>query len=467
MAEVKAVSGERLRLRRQALRVQSKYRRIRTAIPVTESVDLLEELRAYESRSMHGQLPVVWERAKDFQVWDRFGNIWIDFTSTIFVTNIGHANPRLKEAVRDILERDLLHSYTFVTEIRVRYLKRLMERMPTQFEKAFLVSTGTEATECAMKLIRLYARSAGKRRGGIVAFEDSMHGRTLGAQMLGGTAAQRAWIGYEDPDIHRLPFPYPWSLGSGEGERQAGAKMFEMAMSRLRSAGVNPETDLGGFLLESYLGWGAIFFPKDYVQALVEFARLHKILVVFDEVQGGFGRTGRFFAYQHYEVEPDLVCCGKGMGSGLPLAAVLGPAAVMDLPEAGSMSSTHSANPLACAAGLATLEELEAKHLVEEAARKGEILLTRLREIQRRFKRHIPYVFGQGLVAGLLIADPVTGSPDAPTARAICERAMQLGLLVVQTGRESIKLGPPLTIPDDALQEGLDVLAQSIEETVR
>lgn len=446
--------------------VRTKFRQINTPIPVPESLPILEDLVRYESRSMHGQLPVVWDRAEDFQVWDRLGNCWIDFTSTIFVANAGHANPSVKKAIQQMLDKNLLHSYTFATEIRAKYLRKLIEFTPAQFEKAFLLSSGTEATECALKLMRLNGLAAGKRKGGIISFEESMHGRTMGAQMLGGTPAQREWIGREDPNIYRLPFPYPWALWNEDAGRPSSREKFQRDIEQLVSLGVDFKRDICGFIMESYLGWGAVFYPKDYIQALVEFAKANDILVAFDEIQGGFGRTGRLFAYQHYEVEPDLICCGKGMSSSLPLSAVLGRASIMDLPDVGSMSSTHSANPLSCAAGLANIEVIELQNLVPESERKGEILFSRLGEMEKQFRERISCVLGKGLLAALILVDPANGKPDGDTASKVCERAMQKGLLLVHTGRESIKIGPPLTIPDAALLEGLDVLAESIEEIV-
>jgi 4-aminobutyrate aminotransferase-like enzyme len=446
--------------------VETRFRRIATDLPVPGSLRVFEDLDRYECRSMHGQYPIVWDHARDFQVWDRFGNCWIDFTSTIFVTNTGHANPRIKAALRDIIDRDLLHSYTYATEIRARYLKKLIGSTPPQLEKAFLLSSGTEAAECALKLLRMHAQAKGRRHGGVVSFEDSMHGRTLGAQMLGGNPGSRGWIGYEDPHIHRMPFPYPWTLRE-KGRKVSGEDRFHADIGNLLAKGVDPGADLGGFLLESYIGWGAVFFPEDYVQALFRWAREHGLPVAFDDIQGGFGRTGKLFAYQHYGVEPDMVLCGKGISSSLPLSAVLGHRDLMDLPDVGSMSSTHSANPLACAAGLANLEALEAENLIREAARKGEILFGRLRELQAESGGRIRYVFGRGMVAGLIVTRPDTGAPDPLTASLVCERAMQKGLLLVHTGRESVKLGPPLTISDEALEEGLDVLAESFREVPR
>ena len=447
-------------------RVSTSFRQIQTQIPVPESLPVIEALTKYEARAMHGQLPVVWDRAEDFQVWDRFGNCWIDFTSTIFVSNSGHANPHLKNALKEMLDKNLWHSYTFATEIRAKYLRKLIEFTPSQFEKAFLLSAGTEATECALKLMRLYAAAIAKPGKGVISFEGSMHGRTMGAQMLGGTTAQREWIGYEDPNIYRLPFPFPWVLHDQDGKPLSGREKFRQDIEALSAKNIDFKKDICGFILESYIGWGAVFYPKDYVEALVEFSRENRILVAFDEIQSGFGRTGKLFGYQHYGVDPDLICCGKGMSSSLPLSAVLGRASIMDIPDLGSMSSTHSANPLVCAAGLANLEAIESMDLVSESQRKGRILFSRLTEIQEQFSKRISHVLGRGLITALILIDPVTGMPDERTASQVCEKAMQKGLLVVHTGRESIKLGPPLTIPDAALLEGLDVLAEALGEVV-
>ena len=447
-------------------KIETKYRKIVTALPVPESLSVLDDLDTYESRSMHGQMPIVWDHAEDFQIGDRYGNTWIDFTSTIFVANAGHANPKICEALKRTIDQKLLHSYTYYTEIRRDYIKKLIEFTPSQFEKAFLLSSGTEATECALKLMRMQGKACGKRKPGIVSFEDSMHGRTLGAQMMGGTPAGREWIGYEDPNIWRLPFPYPWKLNDEKGREISGEALFAVHIEQLKKKGIDPDTDICGFMLESYIGWGAIFFPEDYVRALVAFAKKHDILVTFDEIQSGFGRTGTLFAYQHYGVEPDLICCGKGISSSLPLSAVLGSQKIMDLPDIGSMSSTHSANPLCCAAGLANIRFIESHDLIAESRRKGVILIEGLEAIRKKFPDHISTVLGRGMVAAILITDPKTRLADPHTASMICEKALHKGLVLVHTGRESIKMGPPLTIPDEALLEGLQVLEESIREII-
>ncbi len=408
---------------------------------------------------MHGQLPLVWDRAEDFSVSDPAGNRFIDFTSTIFVANVGHSNPRVVSAIREVIDRPLQSCYAYGCELRAHYLERLVGFAGAPFEKAFLLSAGTEATEAALKLMRMYGQRQGKRRRGIVCMEGNWHGRTLGAQMLSSNRLQRDWIGYEDPDIHHIPFPYPWALKGRSGEM-----FLEESLRDLEATGVDIALDVSGFMLETFQGWGAVFYPDDYVQAIESLCRRHDILLAFDEMQSGFGRTGRAFGYQHYGVTPDLLCCGKGMGGGMPLSGVLGSAEVMDLPDIGNMSSTHSANPLACAAGLAVLDEIEDRNLIAETERKGEILLGTLANLSGRFPKRVDRVLGRGLVAAVLFLDPDSGRPDSSFTSRVAERCMQKGVLVIHTGRESIKLGPPLTITDGALLEGVGVIADSIAE---
>jgi 4-aminobutyrate aminotransferase-like enzyme len=446
--------------------VSTKYRKIKTAIPAPETLKTLHDLEKYESRSMHGQLPVVWDKAEDFQVYDVCGNCWIDFTSTIFVTSVGHANPQITSALKKIIDHKLLHTYTFAHETRALFLEKLIKITPDQFEKAFLLSAGTEATECAVKLMRMHGQTISPTKLCIISFQGAMHGRTMGAEMLRGDPSQSNWIGYRDPNIYHLPFPYPWVAKDPIDKEYDWAKHFERDIHTLKTKGLNFD-NIAGFIIESYLGWGAIFYPVAYIKALVDFAKEHDCLVTFDEIQGGFGRTGKLFVYQHYNVEPDLLCLGKALSGGLPLSAVVSSQKIMDLPEFGSMSSTHSANPLCCAAGLANLEAIESGNLIAEAARKGEMLHHRLNKIKRKYSDRISYIFGKGLLAGLIFKNPKTGEPDRTFPSRVCEKAMQKGLLLVHTGRESIKIGPPLTIPDGALEEGLNVIDEAIAEVIQ
>jgi 4-aminobutyrate aminotransferase / (S)-3-amino-2-methylpropionate transaminase / 5-aminovalerate transaminase len=439
----------------------TKYRKIVTPIPVPESIPLLEKMYKFESRSMHGQMPIIWDRAEDFQVYDQWGNQWIDFTSTIFVANAGHGNRRIRDGLQKLLDKPLLHTYTYASQERVDYLEYLILNTPNQFEKAFLLSAGTEATETALKLMRLNAMKKGKRKGGVICFNGAFHGRTLGAQMMTGSLPAKEWIGYEDPNIHHLPFPYPW-----EEEINDPKEYFHKLINNLISEkGIDPSKDLCGFMLETFQGWGAIFYPKKFIQELVRYAHEHGMLVTFDEMQAGFGRTGELFGYTHYEVEPDMLCCGKGASSGLPLAIVLGSTEVMDLPDVGSMSSTHSANPLVCVAGHENLKAMIEDGLIENSKTLGIIFHAELNKLQQKYSSHFKHVLGEGLLAALIFIDEM-GNPLSELCDLISEKAMQRGLLVVHTGRESIKLAPPLCINKDALLEGVEVLESCINDAI-
>jgi len=439
--------------------VETANRSINTALPAPGTKDILEKLDNVESRSMHGQIPIIWDSANNFNIFDIAGNKFIDFTSAIFFSNIGHSNLRVKDAMQAMLSKPIMGCYAYGNEIRAEYIKKLIEFCGPNFEKAFLLSAGTEATEAALKLMRLSGQSKKNNRLGIVAFENNWHGRTLGAQMMSGNLKQKEWVGYSDPDIHHLAFPYPWVL---DGE--SGSDFFSRHMNKLLETGIDPKTDLCGMILETFQGWGAIFYPQDFVQAAKNFCTEHDIVLTFDEMQAGFARTGKAFGYEHYDVVPDLICCGKGMGNGYPLSGVIGKAEIMDLPDVGNMSSTHSANPMACAVGLAVLEEIESGNLIEESHRKGKILKEGLNNLKQESGNRIGHILGEGLILAILFQDPVSGEPDSLTASLIAEKCYEKGLLVVHTGRESIKIGPPLTISDEALLEGLSVISESFME---
>ncbi len=442
--------------------VRTKYREIMTPIPSPGTEAILLDLEKYESRSMQGQLPLVWDRAEDFTIYDHHGNKWIDFTSTIFVTNVGHANLRVISAMQEVMKKPLLHSYAYANELRSQYIRKLVEFANGDFQKAFLLSAGTEATEAALKLMRMYGQKKFKRSPGIVCIEGNWHGRTMGAQMMSGNALQKEWIGYHDPNIHHIPFPYPWLPDVVPGDA-----FLARGIESLKHNGIDIRKDVCGFMLETFQGWGAVFYPKEFVRSIESVCRKNDILLTFDEMQSGFARTGKHFGYEHYEVKADLICCGKGMGSGLPLSGVLGSAEVMDIPEVGNMSSTHSANPLVCAAGIATLDEIENRHLVAESERKGMLLHNRLNMLKSKYPDRISAVFGKGMIAAILFREPSHGGCDGLLPSKVAECCMQKGLLVVHTGRESIKIGPPLTITDEALNEGVDVIDEAIGEVLR
>ena len=439
--------------------IKTKYRRIKTKLPVPESLPLFEKLYKLETRAMHGQIPLVWHKAKNFQIYDKWGNVWIDFTSTIFVANAGHANKRIIKGLQKLLKKPLLHTYTYLSTERIEYLDYLIKNTPSNFEKAFLLSAGTETTEVALKLMRLNGQRTNPKKVGVICFTGAYHGRTMGAQFMNGPSSERNWIAYEDPNVYHLNFPYPWETDNPE-------EFFEKEMSNLlEKKGLNPSEDLCGFMLETYQGWGAIFYPKKFVKAIDCYAKKNNLLISFDEMQSGFGRTGKLFGYQHYEVEADLLCCGKGASSGPPLSIVLGSKEIMDLPNIGSMSSTHSANPISCVAGLENMKALIEDGLIDKAEKLGNIFHQKLNDLKNKYPNCIRYIFGKGMVAALIFIDS-DGKPLSKICDRVSELAFQRGLLVVHTGRESIKLAPPLSISKEALLEGIEVLDSCIGDSI-
>lgn len=434
-------------------------REIKTKIPAPGTVEILEKLDKYESRSMHGQLPIIWDKAIDYNIFDHFGNKWIDFTSMIFVANVGHGNKHVISKVEEALNKPILGCYAYPNEIRADYLERLVRFAGPNFEKAFLLSAGTEATEAAFKLMKMNGQKIGKKKNVVIAASGNWHGRTLAAQMLSDNLGQRAWTNHEQKDIEHIPFPYPWILNG-----KNPIEFLRESLQMIEEKGISLLDDVCGIMLETFQGWGAIFYPKEYIQELRSICDKNKILLCFDEMQSGFGRTGRNFGYEHYGVRADLICCGKGMGGGFPISGVIGKAQVMDLPETGNMSSTHSGNPVMCAAGLGVLDEIETKNLVKESERKGQILQSKLKEIKSEFPKIISGIHGEGLIASILFHVKENKAASFRDVSIVAEKCMQKGLLVVHTGRESIKIGPPLTIPDDALIEGITIISESIQE---
>ncbi|MBD3308155.1 aminotransferase class III-fold pyridoxal phosphate-dependent enzyme [candidate division KSB3 bacterium] len=440
-------------------KVETKYRRIATKLPVPESLPIFEDLLASEPESMMGQPPIVWDRAENFQIWDRWGNMWIDWSSGVLITNAGHGRPEIRDALRNALEKPLLTTYVFVHEKRAELTKALQALAPEPEEyRVFLLSTGSEAIENSIKVSKTYAlKKYGPAKKYLVSFENAFHGRTLGAQLAGGMAKQKTWIVDEGNTFVQVPFP--------DGFKTEDTS-FDLFLRSLEQHNVSPE-EIAGVITESYQGVGPDFLPYDYAQKLQAFCRDHDIVTIFDEVQAGFGRTGKMFTFEHYDVKPDIIVCGKGISSSLPISAVIGRKDVMGLYPPGSMTSTHSASPLPVIAAIENLKLIHQEHLVEQAKQLGEILMPELQKIQQKYPHRLGCLHGKGLVAGLQVVKAGSKEPDAETALKINERCFQKGVLMfapVGVGGECIKIAPPLTIPEDALLESVAVLAEACDE---
>ncbi len=422
---------------------------------LTNNKFYLKELEKYESRSMQGQLPVIWNKAKDSHIYDLSGKKIIDFTSTIFVSNTGHSNKFIINKVIKQLKKNLVHTYAYVNKPRLEYLKSLVKFAGKNFEKAFLMSAGTEATEAALKLMRMYGQKINKKKIGIICFEGNWHGRTMGAQLMSGNPNQKKWIGHKDKNIFHIPFPYPWVVNDNDVE-----KFLDNSIKKLKKK-INLSTRVCGVMIETFQGWGAIYYPRKYIQKLYKICKKNNILICFDEMQAGFARTGYNFGYEYYGIKADLICCGKGMGGGFPVSGVIGKKKIMDLPDIGEMSSTHSANPISCVAGLSVLQEIKKKKLNLKSKLKGNFLHKSLETIKNKFGKDIIYIGGKGLIASIVFKNTISNKVKL---KKICENCLKNGLLVVYTGRESIKIGPPLTISLKVLKQGINILDKAITE---
>jgi len=441
--------------------VKSKYRRIRTPIPVPESLPIFRALQDSEPQSMMGQPPVVWDRAEGFRVSDRWGNVWIDWSSGVLIANAGHGRREIRRALEAALKKPLLTTYVFVHEKRAELTRALQALSPDPPNyRVFLLTTGSEAIENAVKLAKTYAMERhGPEKRIIIGFENAFHGRTMGAQLAGGMPGQQKWIVGEGETFVHVPFP------DGYKNEDISFDLFERSLKEHK---VKPK-QIAGVITESYQGVGPDFLPVDYAQALQGFCREHDIVMMFDEVQAGFGRTGRMFCFEHYGVRPDLIICGKGISSSLPLSAVIGRKDIMELYAPGSMTSTHSASPLPVIAAVENLRILQRERLVEHAAEMEQVLMPALAKIQSRWPDRLGCLHGKGLVAGIQVVKPGTKQPDAATAQAINLKCVHKGLLMfapVGIGGECIKISPPLMIPEDALRESVDVLEEACREVL-
>lgn len=443
-------------------RIETGLRRIVTQLPVPESLPILERLHKYEPIAMRGQPPIVWDRAEGFQVYDSYGNCWIDWSSGVLITNAGHGRPEIIEAITRQASSRLLTNYCFPSEIRAQLVERLSKLMPEPLKKVFLLTTGSETVECAIKLCRTHGMKAGGRgKHVIVSFVDAFHGRTLGSQQAGGIPSLKEWIVNLDPGFIQVPFP--------DGFRNVDIS-FEGFMRRLAEQGVEPQ-NVAGVILETYQGGSAAFAPVDFMRSLRQWCSGHKVLLVCDEVQAGFGRTGTMFGFEHYGIVPDIATFGKGISSSLPLAAVASRADVMDLHGPNTMTSTHTGNPICCAAALASIDIIVNENLPENARKTGALLHRRLNEIRAKHPQ-IGAVFGKGLVAGLCCVSHAghgVNEPDGDLAWDIVNLCVDKGVLMfcpVGFGGATVKIAPPLVITEEAILESTAVLDEAFTQAL-
>ena len=442
-------------------------RRLVTEIPGPRSRALLERRIDAVPRGISSTAPIFVDAASGAIVRDVDGNQLIDLGAGLAVLNVGNSAPAIVEAVRAQLDR-FTHTCMHVTmsEPYVALAERLNALVPGDVaRKTIFVNSGAEATENAVKIAR---HATG--RSAVVVFDHAFHGRTLLAMSM--TAKEMPYkhrFGPFAPEIYRAPMAYPYRCPTGAAPEDCGSSCAEAAITMMEKQ-VGPES-IACILIEPVQGEGGFIVPAPgFIPRLAEFAREHGILFVADEVQTGFGRTGTMFAIEQEGVVPDLVTTAKSLAGGLPLAAVTGRAELMDAVHAGGLGGTYGGNPLSCAAGLAVLDTIEREGLLERANRIGELMISRLRDLQGRF-RSIGDVRGRGaMVAMELVEDRRTKSPAKDLASRLTEACYKQGVIILKAGTfdNVIRFLPPLTIDEELLSEAFDVLEKALasaEET--
>jgi 4-aminobutyrate aminotransferase / (S)-3-amino-2-methylpropionate transaminase / 5-aminovalerate transaminase len=428
---------------------------LKTDIPGPRSREILARLEAVVSSALAVYLPIVAAEGRGSTLTDVDGNTFIDFTGGVGCLNVGHANPHVVEAVQEQAARFLHTDFTIVPyEVYVEVAERLLALAPFRTPaKAAFFNAGTEAVENSVKFARAYTG-----RPAVIAFEGAFHGRTLlSLTLTSKTHPYKAGLGPFAPEVYRVPFPYEYrGIDTGEAlDTLARALVTQVAPENVAAIVVEPVQGEGGFVVA----------PPEFLRGIRALCDEHGIVMVVDEVQTGFGRTGRMFAVEHAGIEPDLLVLAKSIAGGLPLSAVLGKAEIMDAPGEGGVGGTYVGNPVALAAAAAVLDVFAEEGLVERAERIGDAIRGRMQEWQHRHPQ-IGDVRGLGAMLAIeLVEDPVSKQPAADLASAVTEAAARRGLLLLKAGTHSncIRVLCPLVIGDDELEEALGAWGDALD----
>ena len=422
---------------------------IRTAIPGPRSAAILERKTRVIANAKTIAIPIVAQEGRGATLTDVDGNVFIDFTGGVGCLNVGHAHPRVLEAATEQMARFIHTDFTVVPyEPYIELAERLLALAPFRGPaKAAFFNAGTEAVENAVKFARLYTK-----RPAVIAFEGAFHGRTLLAMTLTSRPhPYKLGMGPLAPEVYRAPFPQDYRGPDAETALAELRQLFltQVAAEQVAAIIVEPVQGEAGFLPA----------PQRFMEGLRAICDEYGICLIADEVQTGFGRTGRLFAIEHYDVEPDLITVAKSIAGGFPLSGVLGKAEVLDAAHDGAVGGTYVGNPVAQAAALAVLDVIEEEGLNERAAAIGETVRARMLAWQDRFPA-IGEVRGLGAMLAIeLVEDRATKQPAPKLVQGVIDAAMQRGLLLLKAGMHGnvIRVLTPLVITDAELDEALAV----------
>jgi len=421
------------------------------------NADLQSRRAAAVPRGVANATAVFAARAANAEIWDVEGRRFIDFAAGIAVLNVGHRHPKVMAAVQAQLDAFTHTAFQVLPyEPYIALAERLNALAPVEGEaQTIFFTTGGEAVENAVKIAR---RATG--RSAVIAFSGAFHGRSLLAMALTGkTAPYKTGFGPMPPEIYHAPFPGPVSGLTVEESLKALDRLFyaDVEAARVAAIIVEPVQGEGGFHVA----------PPEFLRGLRQVCDAHGILLIADEIQTGFSRTGRTFAVEHSGVKPDLLTVAKALGGGFPLAGVIGRKAVMDSVDPGGLGTTYGGSPLACAAALAVLDIAEEEHLNDKAVALGQQLSRRIDAFAARNDlAPISPARGQGAMVAFDVLDAPGGGPDGARAKRVAARALDLGLVVLTCGShgQTVRILAPLTAARDLIDEGLDLLEQALAE---
>ena len=410
--------------------VETPFRKIATPLPAPESESVLADHELYEALPVGGQPPIVWDHAEGFHIYDVAGNKWIDFTSGVLVTNSGHGRKEVVEAIIEQAKKPLLHSFGFANKARIALAKRLVELTPAVLTKVFLLTTGSESTECAIKLMRTHGRRIRTDKSVIVSFEHGFHGRTLGSTTATAQPKYHEGLGPLMAGFNYAPF----------GDLDAVKKLID--------------DQTAAIMIEPIQGEGGIRIPpEDFLPSLRQLCDENDLLLIFDEVQSGCGRTGSWFAYQDFGVTPDVMTLAKSLCGGIAGGAMLTTAEIAPSLRPGMHAATFGGNPIAARAGIAAIEMIEREGLLENARRLGEQFEQRLAPLVDELPV-VEDVRVQGLMIGIELN--LDGGP-------VVQACMDRSLLVNCTQGTVVRLLPAMNLSDEQLDEGCAILIDAIK----
>jgi 4-aminobutyrate aminotransferase / (S)-3-amino-2-methylpropionate transaminase / 5-aminovalerate transaminase len=431
---------------------------VKGPLPGEKGKALLEKWHKYEADVVGYQAPVVWKKAKGCVVTDVDDNTYIDWTSGVLVTNVGHCHQHLVDATKKASD-DLLNNYECCNTYRVQAAEKLVNALPGHMDKCFFLSTGSEAIEASLRLMKRYTGNFE-----VISFEGGFHGRTPGAASVGGLAGPKKKYGPTIPGTIRAPYPNPYRDPLGFCDDGPEFKKYFDFLEYVIAT--NSTGSLAGVIVEPYQGAGGFIFPpKGWLTRLRRWARDKGLLFTLDEVQASYGRTGKMWAMDHEELEPDILALGKGIGSGVSVSAVCSTSEIFSCLAKGEMSSTYGGNPVSSAAVTAVLEIFEREALIDNAVKMGDYIKKRL----LKMADDCPYlgdVRGMGLVMGMeFVSDKKTKAPAPQLIKQLIDKCANSGLLIGSVGMYGnvIRVAPPLVITKEQADESLAIMEKVLK----